>query len=236
MHELDELLALQGCDSDLDRLNHRLETLEEREIAEAAATSRNKAKAALDLAAERLAAMRRDQKSLEDEIEMLTARIEDANRTLYGGTVKANRELMGIQQEIESLEKQRSDLEEAAIEKLLECDAADEERLLALAAADEAESLLASANDKLAAAVNNLNDAIALAEQARDQARSAADDLPALELYDQLRSRHGGVVISRLSDGVCGSCRLQVSAVSETELRSEAGTPRCEHCSMILLP
>lgn len=236
MHELDDLLELQERDTDLDRLRHRLETLEEREIAAIAADSCQASRDSLELAAERLAVMRREQKSLEDEIEMLTAKIDEANRTLYGGTVKATRELLGIQSEIEMLERQRSALEESAIEKLLECDAAEEEQVLAQGVAESAESDLSSANEQLDAAVKKLEDEIAQAEEARIQARSAVGGSSALGLYDQLRSKHGGVVISRLSDGICGSCRLQISAVAETQLRSEAGTPRCEHCSMILLP
>ncbi|RIK11169.1 MAG: hypothetical protein DCC49_01080 [Acidobacteria bacterium] len=236
VHELDELLELQERDSELDRLLHRLETLEEREVAAAAAESSQSARTALDAATERVMALRREQKSLEDEIEMLTARIEEANRTLYGGTVKATRELLGIQSEIEMLEKQRSALEESAIEKLLECDMGEEARLLAQADFDSAESSLASATDRLNTAIDKLEREIKSAEEARDLARSAASALAALELYDQLRAKHGGIVISRLSDGVCGSCRLQISAVFETQLRNETGTPRCEHCSMILLP
>lgn len=236
MHELDELLELQERDSDLDRLHHRFEALDERVTVAAAVTSSEDAKVALDHAAERLAVMRREQKSLEDEIEMLTARIEEATRTLYGGTVKATRELMAIQLEIEVLEGQRSTLEEAAIEKLLECDAAEEEWLLARGIAESAESDLSLASEQLEAAVRKLGDEIARAEEARDRARTAAGESSALGLYDRLRSKHGGIVISRLSGGVCGSCRLQISAVSETQLRSETGTPRCEHCSMILLP
>lgn len=236
MHELDDLLVLQERDSYLDRLRHRLKTLEEREQVVAAAESCHAARAAFEKATESLAKLRSEQKSLEDEIEMLTAKIDEANRTLYGGTVKATRELLGIQSEIEMLEARRSTLEELAIEKLLECDAADEDRLLAQGRAETAESDLEMASKRLEAAIRKLEDEIVRAKEARDEARSAARDSPVLGLYDDLRSKHGGVVISRLSNGVCGSCRLQISAASEAELRSEVGTPRCEHCLMILVP
>lgn len=68
MHELDDLLELQERDTDLDRLRHRLETLEEREIAAIAADSCQASRDSLELAAERLAVMRREQKSLKTRL------------------------------------------------------------------------------------------------------------------------------------------------------------------------
>lgn len=236
MHELDGLLELQERDLDVDRLVHRLETLDERSAVTEAAAVCDLANSTLLARESELAELRRKQKALEDEIDIVSSKIEDATRTLYGGTVKASRELLSIQAEIEMLESKRSDLEDSAIELILACDEADEARGRAQAELDAAKADEASATNRLQVAVAEIEAQISSAKDKRDSAREVAQALAALKLYDDLRKREGGVVISRLTDGVCGACRLKVSAVFETELRNTSEVPRCEHCSMILLP
>jgi hypothetical protein len=55
-----------------------------------------------------------------------------------------------------------------------------------------------------------------------------------LELYDDLRQRKEGRVVGRLTDDVCGTCHLRLSAAEVARVARE-DPPRCIHCRAILV-
>lgn len=234
---LEALLVVQGHDTHLDQLRHRLETLEAREL-------RNAAVAALadtDRAVEAETASRDDvaraQKRVDDEVELLKAKRAGFDTKLYSGTVSNPRELQDLQEEIDSLSRRISQLEDQELELMeqlepLEANLAEltrtrEQRQVVLT---DAESRLLAAEAELAAEID--------AEAA--VRATAAEPVPAdlLGEYERLRTGLGGVGVARLVGTQCGGCHLTLSAVEAARLRKlpSGEVAHCEECGRILVP
>ena len=111
-----DLLALQALDTEADQLRHRMANLPERIEVDAA-------KRAEDEAAESLAnldvqrhELGRQQKRFDDEISSITSHMEEVEATLYGGTVRAPKELTDLQSELNSLKRHRRDVEDQQLD------------------------------------------------------------------------------------------------------------------------
>ncbi len=56
-----------------------------------------------------------------------------------------------------------------------------------------------------------------------------------MELYTELRTARGGVVVGALEGRICGACHIELSAAEHHEALQES-PPRCIHCGAILVP
>ncbi len=145
---LERLLVVQRHDTEADQLRHRLNALPERarldaKLAEIAALEAQVA----DLS-ERRGAISRDLKRLEDEVAVVEARRAETDAKLYGGVVNAARELQALQDELASLKRRQTSLEDDELELMEAAEPldADLERLGAeQAAADEEATALTAA-------------------------------------------------------------------------------------------
>jgi predicted nucleic acid-binding Zn-ribbon protein len=230
------LLQLQAHDSAIDRLDHRRGSLpEDARLAELA-----DALAAVDqLTAERdgtLATVQRDQSRLEHEIDMVTTKARNEEARAVSGKVTSPKELTAIQEEVAGLKRRQATLEDELLE-LMEQRENLEAELAELAArrdgfgADQAE-------------VTKARDA-ALVEIDRelDGERTARDELvPRVgeqlrSLYDQVRSRQGGIGAAALVGTTCQGCRVTISPVELAAIRKlpPEEVKRCENCRRILV-
>jgi uncharacterized protein len=230
------LLQLQADDSAIDRLNHRRGSLpEDARLAELA-----DALAAVDqLTAERdgnLATVQRDQARLEHEIDMVTAKARNEESRAVSGRVTSPKELTAIQDEVASLKRRQGVLEDALLE-LMEQRETLEGELAELAT--RRERFTAEQGE-----VTKARDA-ALVEIDRelDGERSARDALaPKVgeqlrALYDQVRSKLGGVGAAALVGNTCQGCRVSISPVELAAIRKlpPEEIKRCENCRRILV-
>jgi uncharacterized protein len=230
------LLELQAHDSAIDRLSYRRGSLpEDARLAELA-----DALGAVDqLTAERdgnLATIQRDQSRLEHEIDMVTTKARNEEARAASGKVTSPKELTAIQEEVASLKRRQGTLEDELLE-LMEQRETLEAELAELAtrregfAAEQAE-------------VTKARDA-ALVEIDRelDGERTARDGIVAgvgeqlRTLYDQVRSKLGGVGAAALVGNTCQGCRVSISPVELAAIRKlpPEQVKRCENCRRILV-
>ncbi len=178
----------------------------------------------------------RRQKRLEDELASVEAKIAEIEKRLYSGAVNVPRELQAMQGEVESLRRRRSDLEDAVLEVMGEREPLDEEvhRLDGERAEGDAEG------GRLRAAIAEAETAID-AEMAheREARQTAADTLPAelSTLYEQLRTKLGGIGAARLVNGRCSGCHLTLPATELDRIRKEPpdAVIRCDQCGRLLV-
>jgi len=230
-----QLLEVQALDTALDQLAHRAANLP--------------ARSQLAEVEERLAALRRDaavveeeqavlvaqQTKLEDEIASVEAKIASADRQLYAGGSDV-KELQALQEEIASLKRRVSSLEDAELE-LLEQLEPIEARLGELAAAQaelDAEAIAATTAIAEGEAEIDRERADVVA---RRESLVAGIDPGAVGEYDSVRSRLGGIAVARLEHGSCGACHMKLSAVEHDRiLHLPADEPvRCEDCGRFLV-
>ena len=230
------LLQLQAHDSAIDRLNHRRGSLpEDARLAELA-----DALSAVDqLTAERegtLATVQRDQTRLEHEIDMVTTKAGNEEARAASGRVTSPKELTAIQEEVAALKRRQATLEDELLE-LMEQRETLESQLAELASrrdgftAEQAE--VTKARD---AAVAEIDRELNAERAARDEvAPGVGDELR--RLYDQVRSRQGGIGAAALLGNTCQGCRVSISPVELAAIRKlpPEEIRRCENCRRILV-
>lgn len=235
MSRWEALLDVQEHDTTLDQLVHRQRTLPARaqlagvmaEIAKVASRTAEVESARRDLA--------RDQQRLEDEIASIGAKAEQHEKNLYGGGVSNPRELQAMQDEIASLQRRISQLEDQELEVMerIEPLEADLAQLTGQQAAldEQAAGLRAGiAEDEVA-----IDEQLAAVRAERD-ALVAGVEAELLAEYEQVRKQSGGVAIARLVSGHCGGCHLALSAVEVDRIKHlpPDAPAHCEECGRLL--
>lgn len=164
-----------------------------------------------------------------------TRRTRDQQR-MDSGAVANPKDLQRMQQELVSLDRRISDLEDAELEVMerLETAQAELEELNArVETADERLAALAAARDKKAADLEE--EVVKVARERKVAAEGLPQDL--MNLYTRIREQKGGVGAAALRARRCGGCSLELTAA---DLGSIAKAPtdevlRCEECDRILV-
>jgi uncharacterized protein len=235
MTRWDDLLAVQEHDTTIDQLVHRRSHLPSRTELDAVMAEL----AGIEASAAEVEVARhdlgKDQQRLEDEISSLNERATQHDKTLYSGTIGNPRELQSLQDEIVSLKRRISQLEDREIEIMEQIEPLDAQ-LSALAASragldERGGALRAQIAEEEVAIENELGQV----HRERDGLVSSIDpDL--LEEYEELRKRSGGIAIARLVGGSCGGCHLGLSAVDIDRIKKlpPDAPAHCEECGRLL--
>lgn len=235
MNPWKQLLDVQALDTTLTQLDHREAQLPQR--SELAAVEEQLASLRADVARaeEEKHALVKEQKRIEDEIASVEEKVASADRQLYSGGSDV-KELQALQEEIGALKRRVSALEDEELELMVEVEPIDE-RL----------SQIAAEQGRLDEQATSLTAAIAEAEAEVDRERQgileqrrelvAGLDPAALEEYDAVRARLGGVAVARLEHGSCGACHMKLSAVEHDRIQHlPVDEPvRCEDCGRFLV-
>ena len=161
------------------------------------------------------------------------AKIEQTEKTLYGGTIRNPKELQDRQQEAESLKRYLSTLEDRLLEAMIQLDEAQQ-------VWDAASENLARAEDIRIAQHKDLNqerEELLASINRMDAEREAAlenVDQKDLALYEDLKRRFGDVAITIVQGGNCAACGLGLAHSVQQSIRSGNDLIRCDQCGRIL--
>ena len=176
------------------------------------------------------------QKKADADVEQVKSRRTRDQDRMDRGLVTNPKDLERMQQELVSLERRISDLEDTELEVMerLESAQAEQDRLTArLGEIDEQAGELARARDAKAAEIGS---SVATATEERKlTVQGVPEDL--LALYERVRAQKGGVGAAALRQRRCTGCSLQLTAA---DLGAIAAAPtdevlRCEECNRILV-
>jgi hypothetical protein len=152
------------------------------------------------------------------------------------GQIGDPRALQRMLEELTSLDRRISDLEDVEIEVMEQLETTQtelEEQALALEAADEQRTRF-----EVALATTSGDLAAQLAEVRAERA-ATADGIPAdlMTLYDRLREQRNGVGAAALRRRECTGCRLALNAADLGVIAKAADDEvlRCEECNRILV-
>lgn len=238
MAKLSALLEVQALDLAGDQLLRRRDTLPEQTLLEKIRARR----APLDAAYAELLARREErgvaERALAQEVAALAARIQEAEDTLYSGSVRVPKELSGLQEEIRSLRGRQAELEDREMALLEEIERDEREMAENRAALETSRREAARLEDALQAAQAEID-----AELARltDQRRPMTSDIPApiLVEYERLRARPrlAGRAAAPLAAGSCGGCHVKLPVMEYSRLKAEPEDAAlcCSHCGRLLV-
>lgn len=230
MNQLHQLLKLQEIDSDIQtskkRLHEVLQAQKGNEKLEQARERRGES-------AEGLAQIDRREKALEFELQQVSSKRQRSSERLYSGKVTNPKELADLQQEIESLDRRRSDLEDDLLQVMMEAEAAQEEDDEVAADVREIEAAwerkrasLAQEQDELATHLNEL--------LARRKEQTARLDRKHLSAYETTLQKRGGVAVTVVISGMCLTCGVRVSS-KKVNAAQEGALVRCGSCDRIIV-
>jgi hypothetical protein len=225
------LLELQDTDSIIDRLTKRLAEIKAglRETDQLSA-----ARQAVYSATQRVAACR----AARQDLDLASATVEDkiqlAEKRLYSGLVKNPKELLDLQNDISSLNRQKAKLDEQLFNAMLQLEEAETTAQHQAADLARLEAAWQHSQSDLIAEQAQLD--TNLSEQHRDQAAARARLTAAdLALYDQLRRRKAGLAVVELKGQLCGGCGVRVTASVTQQVGQGDQFARCGNCERILV-
>jgi predicted nucleic acid-binding Zn-ribbon protein len=236
MTRWDMLLTVQEHDTHADQLVHRLQTLPVRtQLAEV-----ERKVAAVDARIADVDSRRSDlsksQQHLEDEITSLQAKAAQADKQLYSGTTNNPRELQALQDDIASIQRRISRLEDDELEIMEASEPVEAERAALLAERSTLDDDAVRWRAELAESETSIEAELATVRQERATAAGEVPDELWSE-YDRLRKQLGGVAIARLVGSTCQGCHLGLSAVEVDRIRHlPLDEPvHCEECGRLLV-
>jgi uncharacterized protein len=227
----DTLLELQDTDSVIDRLTKRLTEIKAglRETDQLSA-----ARQAVHRTAQRIAVQRAARQDLDLADATVADKIQLAEKRLYSGLVKNPKELLDLQNDISSLNRQKTKLDEQLFDAMLQLEEAETAAQQQAAEAAQLETAWQHSQSDLIAEQARLE--ADLSVQHRDQAAARAQLTAAdLALYDQLRRRKLGLAVVELKGQLCGGCGVRVTASVMQQVSQDDQFARCGNCERILV-
>lgn len=228
------LLDLQQLDTRLAQLEHRARTLPQ--IAELAAVSEQRDRAAEDEVLARVAVSDAERATgkAEADVEQVRVRTARDQERLAAGTGSA-KDLQGLQHELETLARRQSELEDVELELMEQVESLRtdlERRAAAVAQLEGRLAELSAARDQELAAITAERET-ATGERANIAAGVGAD---LLALYERLRDQRGTGAAALVAKR-CTGCGLELNASELMRIKAAAEDEvlRCEECGRILV-
>lgn len=227
-----DLLDLHEIDLEIDRLLDERSSLPELDLYKAAHGEVTRLEAERDAADAALKAADLGLDKTNGELEILAEKAASEQNRLYAGGISA-RDADYLRREVEMLYAKVSKMEDEVLHFIEEKEEAEHlvERLaieLEAATADR-EKLRADITEKWRVIDKHLE----IKESQKAESAPLVDEY-LMEIYEQLRSTREGRVVGPLTDGICGSCHLKLSAAEVARVVKD-DPPRCIHCRSILV-
>ncbi len=238
MGQFEALLVVQELDTTLDQLHHRRASLPERAaLAECEQGVSDIERRAAD-ATSRRDELGRQSKRIEDEVALLDEKISTEEDKLYKSGMTSAKDAQLLQEEIASLRRHKSDLEDGIIVLMEQIEPVDGE----LSSLADERAAVESEMTRLRAALDAGEGEIdaEIGEVGGRRADEVAGiDADLLDEYATLRSQMDGVGVASFSGGRCHGCPLNLlhPAMETDRINHEPADAviHCDECSRILV-
>jgi len=181
---------------------------------------------------ERLAALEKNQRLGEWEVEDMRSKTALLEEKLYGGSVRNPKELVSLQEQVEHLKKGRRGQEDKLLDIMAEVETVQNRVAAKREELQRMEEDWRQEQSSLSREQAELRASLADLEQKREQLAARIDGV-SLELYHDLRRRQGRAV-ARVEQGMCQGCRLVLSMNELQRARMGQELVQCSSCQRIL--
>ncbi len=160
-------------------------------------------------------------------------KIQQAESSLYGGSVHNPKELQDLQADVASLKKHLAALEEQELEAMIKLESSQ-------GAVQAAQARLTTVQSRLGEDQRHLLEeqaALSRDLQALELERKAAVSTVApkmLDAYERLRQERRGVAVAEVQDNACGACGTTLTAALQQSARHASEPVHCPSCGRIL--
>lgn len=227
-----DLLSLSTLDLEITRTRVALSALTNGETFSAIRSAQREAASALIDSRNQLDSVELELKRAEADLSLVEQRIDKDNLRL--NQTSSSKDAQGIQAELETLKKRKSELEDlelAVLERKEQAEVAYKTILSDKQAIDDELASKEAANET---EVLKLRSGLELITQQRAQ-QAARIDAELLALYEKKATR--GVAVGRLLNRECGACRMTIGATALAEISAlaEDELATCPDCQAILV-
>jgi uncharacterized protein len=224
------LFRLQQVDSRISQVEARLSKVRETLENNSELRSAHDKVAAAQMEQQDAERSRRD---AEQDARSQQIKIQQAESSLYGGSVHNPKELQDLQAEVASLKKHLATLEERELEAMLNAETAEASLHSVEHGLQQTESRFEDEHRKL------IDDQDALIRdltslQAERQAAIGAIPAEMLSVYEGLRQQRRGVAVAEVSDNSCRACGTTLTAAVQQSARHNLQLVHCPSCGRIL--
>jgi len=180
---------------------------------------------------QRLEELKRQQHSLEWEIDDIATKLTATEDKLYSGSIGSPKELANLQHEVDGLKTRRSQLEDKALDIMEQVELATASVATISSQLKTVEAEWQSQQQQLSADMEQLKAVLSNLKHKR-QTLAAEIDPGAVELYHELKEKKG-TAVAKVEQGICRGCRISLSATELQRARSGSLT-QCSSCGRIL--
>lgn len=224
------LFQLQEIDNKIQRFRARMEEIERVLNADSrlqkAALNVEKSKKEVHLAQVSI-------RGIEETIREINVKIEISEKNLYGGSVRNPKELQDLQNEIASLKRQRSNLEDNQLAEMIRF-----EELEMQSQADQAQysEILTLVTSESSALAGEKTASLATVERLLVERAGLLHSIPAesLRLYEDLCKSKKGRAIAKIDEDSCSECGAPIRPSLIQAARSRLTLAYCPSCGRIL--
>ncbi|MEO7718397.1 MAG: C4-type zinc ribbon domain-containing protein [Capsulimonas sp.] len=228
---LEALLALQQIDTQIQRTRKTQAGLDNGAEARTKATAIRAQANASNQEYHKIAA---DLKDTELKLASVENKAKTNQQRMYQGAITNVKELANLEKEIESLGRQRSDLDGRVLELMEEAEAKKTAAELADAEAVQAEGHHQSTVAQYHSRFGTLGGELTELTAQRNEAAKQIEDKTLLKRYDDIRARAAGVGIARVVDRTCGGCHMQLGSQAINMALGGDDLAICENCGRML--
>jgi uncharacterized protein len=224
------LYELQQVDSRIVRLESSLATLDD---GSSLRTQLAQAQSAEEASRAEVTSRQTRLRDLELELQTTVGKATKVEQDLYSGRVSNPKELRAMQEDVESLTRQRQRLEDEMLTLMEDIDHLG----------DQVRTLEAERQGKERAVDEHLEDytsrqraltADLEATRRQREALVAEVDPDLLRRYDRLRERKGGVAVTLVNGSICGACHMTIPEALLGVSEGSDDVHTCEDCGRIL--
>lgn len=224
------IYRLQQVDSRIDQATTRLEAiravLENDSALQATRVSLQKAETDVQNAEK---ALRASQAASEAQ----RIKLEQVEASLYGGRIQNPKELQDLQNDLASIKRYLSTLEDAELEAMLALESAREAHQEASQNFRQVEARVISENSSLKGEQETLLNSIESLKAERSATNSTISP-ELLQKYETLRQKRRGLAVTTISDNACDACGAGLTPAQAQAVRVAAQLVECPSCGRIL--
>lgn len=227
---LQTLWELQTLDQEWDEKARLFQAIRRRLSDQSALSARQEQQRSCEA---QLSSTRVQLRDLELEIASLQNKLRQVEESLYGGRVRAPKELENLGQDREQLQKRISALEDQALALMTTVDDLEVQEAEGAEALRAFEALWRQDNQASLKQGRELKARLEQLQANRERLRSQIGRAE-LALYDELRARKAGIALAPVKNGICQLCRVTTPVAKIEAAVSGESAVTCEGCGRIL--
>jgi len=223
-----QLYQLQEVDLELEANEQALRQITS-QLGESQAVVRARTK--LTSENQRLEELKRQQRSLEGEIDGLVSKLALVQEKLYGDSIRNPKELTSLQHEVEGLKAKREQLEDKALEVMEQVELTEASVTTISNESKRLEAEWQSQQRQLSSNIEELKSTLSDLKHKREELSTSIDPETS-EFYDKLKKQKG-TAVAKIEQGICRGCRISLSSAELQQTRS-GNFVQCTNCGRIL--